>query len=44
MLGLFAAAALFAMMTLTFVDVVGRKFFDNSIIGSVELTELMMLA
>ncbi len=32
------------MMTLTFVDVVGRKFLGGSIIGSVELTELMMLA
>jgi len=31
------------MMTLTFVDVVGRKFLGGSIIGSVELTELMML-
>jgi TRAP-type C4-dicarboxylate transport system permease small subunit len=32
------------MMTLTFVDVVGRKFLGGSIIGSVELTELLMLA
>jgi TRAP-type C4-dicarboxylate transport system permease small subunit len=31
------------MMTLTFVDVVGRKFFGSSIIGGVELTELLML-
>jgi TRAP-type C4-dicarboxylate transport system permease small subunit len=44
LLGLLAAAALFAMMTLTFFDVVGRKFLGGSIIGSVELTELMMLA
>jgi TRAP-type C4-dicarboxylate transport system permease small subunit len=43
-LGLLAAVALFGMMTLTFADVVGRKFLGNSIIGSVELTELMMLA
>lgn len=42
-LGYIAAASLFAMMTLTFADVVGRKFFDNSIIGSFELTELLML-
>lgn len=43
-LGYIAAASLFAMMVLTFADVVGRKFFDNSIIGSFELTELLMLA
>ena len=38
-----AAASLFAMMLLTFADVVGRKFFGNSIVGAVELTELCML-
>jgi TRAP-type C4-dicarboxylate transport system permease small subunit len=43
-LGSFAGAALFAMMVLTFMDVVGRKFFGHSIGGSVELTELLMLA
>jgi TRAP-type C4-dicarboxylate transport system permease small subunit len=43
-LGLLAGLSLFAMMTLTFLDVVGRKFLGGSIIGSVELTELMMLA
>jgi TRAP-type C4-dicarboxylate transport system permease small subunit len=43
-LGTLAAVALFAMMTLTFFDVVGRKFFSHSIVGSVELTEMMMLA
>lgn len=43
-LGTLAGAALFAMMTLTFFDVVGRKLFSHSIIGSVELTEMMMLA
>jgi TRAP-type transport system small permease protein len=37
-----AALALFAMMALTFADVVGRKFFDNSLTGAVELTELFM--
>ena len=42
-LGLIAAAALFAMMLLTFADVFGRKFFDASIPGSLELTELLML-
>ena len=43
-LGTIAALALFAMMMLTFVDVVGRKFFSHSLIGSVELTEMTMLA
>lgn len=43
MLGVIAAAALFAMMSLTFVDVLGRKFLDASIPGSLELTELLML-
>ena len=43
-LGLLAGAALFAMMTLTFFDVIGRKLFSHSIVGSVELTEMMMLA
>jgi TRAP-type C4-dicarboxylate transport system permease small subunit len=41
-LGYVAAAALFAMMTLTFVDVVGRKVW-SSIPGSLEVTELLML-
>jgi TRAP-type C4-dicarboxylate transport system permease small subunit len=43
-LGTAAGAALFAMMVLTFVDVVGRKFLSHSVVGSVELTEMMMLA
>jgi TRAP-type transport system small permease protein len=38
-----AGSALFAMMVLTFADIVGRKFLDNSIPGAVELTELFML-
>ena len=38
-----AAASLFAMMLLTFADVVGRKVVGNSIVGAVELTELCML-
>jgi TRAP-type C4-dicarboxylate transport system permease small subunit len=38
-----AALALFAMMLLTFADVVGRKVLGNSIPGAVELTELGML-
>jgi TRAP-type transport system small permease protein len=38
-----AGLALFAMMALTFADVVGRKFFDNSLTGAVELTEIFMI-
>lgn len=41
--GLLAATALFAIMALTFFDVLGRKFAGNSITGSLELTELMMV-
>lgn len=38
-----AATGLFAIMALTFFDVLGRKFLNNSITGSVELTELLMV-
>jgi len=38
-----SAAALFAMMVLTFADVFSRKFLTNSITGAVEVTELLML-
>jgi TRAP-type transport system small permease protein len=41
--GLLAAVALFAIMALTFFDVLGRKFASNSIPGSLELTELLMV-
>jgi TRAP-type transport system small permease protein len=41
--GLLAGAALFAIMALTFFDVAGRKLLDNSIPGSLELTELLMV-
>jgi TRAP-type C4-dicarboxylate transport system permease small subunit len=41
--GLLAAAALFAIMVLTFVDVGGRKLFDSSLPGSLELTEILMV-
>jgi TRAP-type transport system small permease protein len=43
-LGLLAGAALFGMMLITFADVIGRKLFEASIPGSVEITELLMLA
>jgi TRAP-type C4-dicarboxylate transport system permease small subunit len=38
-----AAAALFAIMLLTLVDVGGRKLIDRSVPGSLELTELLMV-
>lgn len=38
-----AALSLFAMMVLTFADVIGRKFLDNSLPGAVELTEIFMV-
>ena len=41
--GLLAALALFAIMALTLVDVVGRKLLDHSIPGSLELTEILMV-
>jgi len=41
--GLLAGAALFAIMALTFLDVLGRKFADRSITGSLEMTELLMV-
>jgi TRAP-type C4-dicarboxylate transport system permease small subunit len=42
--GTLAAAGLFAIMGLTLVDVAGRKFFSASVPGSLELTELLMVA
>jgi len=41
-LGVGACAILFAMMSLTFVDVVRRYLFNHSVPGSFEITELMM--
>lgn len=41
--GLLAGIALFAIMVLTFLDVGGRKLLSNSITGSLELTELLMV-
>ena len=41
--GLLAGIALFSIMVLTFLDVGGRKLLDNSITGSLELTELLMV-
>ena len=41
--GVLAAAALFAIMALTLVDVAGRKLLSASVPGSLELTELLMV-
>ena len=41
--GLLSGIALFAIMALTFFDVLGRKFADNSIPGSLEMTEMLMV-
>jgi TRAP-type C4-dicarboxylate transport system permease small subunit len=41
--GVLSGAALFAIMALTFLDVMSRKLLDNSITGSLELTELLMV-
>lgn len=42
-LGIAASAILFAMMTLTFVDVVGRYVLNRPVRGGFEVTELMLL-
>ncbi len=39
-----SSVVLFFMMVLTIADVIGRKVFSHSILGTVELTEFMMLA
>lgn len=39
-----ACAALFLMMVLTFVDVIGRYGFNKSIFGVSEMVELLMVA
>lgn len=41
--GTLSGLALFAIMVLTFLDVSGRKMLSNSITGSLELTELLMV-
>lgn len=41
--GVLAGSALMAIMFLTFFDVSGRKFLNQSIPGSLELTELLMV-
>jgi TRAP-type C4-dicarboxylate transport system permease small subunit len=39
-----AAIAMFTMMTLTFVDVLGRYLFSSPVTGAYELTELLLAA
>ncbi|HSI56699.1 MAG TPA: TRAP transporter small permease [Ideonella sp.] len=41
--GTLAALALFAIMALTLADVTGRKLLSQSVPGSLELTELLMV-
>ena len=41
--GLLAGVALFAIMALTLVDVLGRKLVSQSVPGSLELTEILMV-
>ncbi len=41
--GTLAAVALFGIMALTLVDVSGRKLLSQSVPGSLELTELLMV-
>jgi TRAP-type C4-dicarboxylate transport system permease small subunit len=41
--GVLAATALFAIMGLTLVDVVGRKLLGGSVPGSLEVTELLLV-
>jgi TRAP-type C4-dicarboxylate transport system permease small subunit len=41
--GSLAAVALFAIMILTLVDVAGRKALSQSVPGSLEMTELLMV-
>lgn len=43
MLGIASSAILFAMMTLTFVDVIGRYLLNRPVRGGFEVTELMLV-
>lgn len=43
LLGIVGAVVLFAMMTLTFVDVIMRYIFDSPVRGAFEVTELLMV-
>lgn len=41
--GLMSAMALLSIMLLTLVDVTGRKFFNHSVPGGLEITEVLMV-
>ncbi len=41
--GLIAALALFTIMWLTLIDVNGRKWFNHSVPGGLEITEILMV-
>ena len=43
LLGSVAAVTLLALMLIMLVDVIGRKLFSQPVIGSVELSELLLL-
>jgi TRAP-type C4-dicarboxylate transport system permease small subunit len=43
-LGVVAAIILFAMMTLTCADVIGRYFFSRPVFGGFEITEMLLAA
>lgn len=40
--GVIAATMLFALMVITFVDVIGRNFFNRPLTGATELTEVVL--
>ncbi|MGB0846279.1 MAG: TRAP transporter small permease [Thiolinea sp.] len=44
LLGFAAALVMFTMMMVTFIDVVGRDFFDYPLPGGFEVTELLLAA
>ncbi|MEZ5659184.1 MAG: TRAP transporter small permease [Burkholderiaceae bacterium] len=43
LLSVISGLALFVMMWITMIDVIGRKFLDHSLFGAVEFTEFMMM-
>lgn len=43
-LGALAAVVLFALMTITCADVIGRYFFNSPIYGAFEITEMLLAA
>ncbi|GHF62166.1 TRAP transporter small permease [Seohaeicola zhoushanensis] len=43
-ISIIAAVLLFLLMIITFIDVIGRNFFNRPLNGAAELTELMLAA